>query len=78
MDENSSFDKNHVLTEVAAVGMKKELEARDMKAWPLQQHELGIGELLIMDGVNVRESTVNVMEPRLLEKEDGKSLQGHE
>jgi len=37
--------------------MKKELKARDMKAWPLQLHDFGIVELLIMDGVNVREST---------------------
>ena len=54
--------------------MKKELKARDMKAWPLQPHELGIVELSIMDRVNVRESSVKVMEPRLLEKEDGKGL----
>ena len=77
-EENSSFDKNHVLTEVAAVGMKKEFEARDMRAWPLEQHELGIVELMIMDGIHVRESTVGVMEPRLLEKEDGKDLKDHE
>ena len=49
-----------------------------MELWPLQKHELGLLELLRMDGAHLRESAAKILEPCLKKKEDGKALQAHE
>lgn len=86
------YDQHGVISKNIVQSITQAFKERDTKAWPLQEHELSLLELLLMEGDTVRESAAKMLveggtirksvatifEPSLKDKKDGLPLKEHE